>query len=849
MPTLLRGEMTRHIDKCYPPGKDAAREPVPNELSQLIFYLNAHRGKISKAAHVLLTRANHFAYKSNYGSLSVTALIMSEIVVKVSANFGLFEEEALIIVQLLLEHSAKGDTDLLEVAKELFANYMEHNRGLLFPGNPNYCREFVDVVQDWADIAKGQLVASKVIALHALASLPKSRTLETSCGHKAVDVGMPGILANLPQNPSVYSKYTSTDAINTKNGQSKNGDEETGSKLEPTMSRSPDDLLALSATSALKAFLNTSPSFGRVVHSLLKWLVSTKNSFQPELLVSIVRWVPPQNRFLVTKELVQVMWKLPTRDTKHLLIYSDYLNAMLKSDFAKTDLSVIDVLQMLMRLQRRYIDSPADTNAAQVQHVVEKLRDNIGHLADVHVYAGQCSDMVSTILLKYSLLLESSSGNSNASSANSTANDTNYLNGNHNTGASTAAASIRATTTNGSLDNKKVRDNETSLSTPTTNSAGPRERSVGVTVNDFQDLLELIERESKTHDGHRMNAALWDGTQWLLASRHAQTLSLYCQCFTKFYQLNPTVFDIASKRGSYYFRQICLVLLSPDLLPTNYVAIYNCLVALIEYSGTHSKHFLPWLFKVASISSCESKESSHLVFASSVVLASILAIFRVSNREGPAAAIFDFIQHKVTSKRWLPGITYPVVNSPEEAIAAIANSSVSFTTTKNSTDYAAIDSLNLNSEERELIDSPVCDLDAPLETEELRAIKGRSPSLSGFRNMRLVSAQSQTPSVVDSQVGALRRKQIEMLRLRQPTRGDKTQPAKSKHRSQPSNVSSTNGTVNGTINGTNGSTEESNGHASAASHTRNPTTVSPQQIVSLINSINIEKPQRGNLTV
>lgn len=825
MPTILRGEMTRHIDKCYPHSKDVEKHPVANELSQLIFYLNAHRGKIPKAAQVLLARANHFANKGHSGYLAVTGMIMSEIVVKVSANFGLFEEEALVIVKLLLEHSSRGDTDVLEVAKKLFANYVEHNRGMLFPGNPNYCREFVDVVQDWTQFARGQLVSSKVVALQALASLAKSRTLDTNCGHKAVDVAMPGILANLPQNPSVYGKYTSTDAINTNRSSRSNGaaTKEDGGSLEPTMSRSPEDLVALRATSALKAFLASNPAFSRVVQNLLKWLVSTKDDFQPELLVNIVRWVPPQNRFLVTKELVLVMWKLPTQDTKHLLIYSDYLNALLKSDFAKTDLSAIDLLQMLMRLQRRYIDTPAEADATQAQRVVEKLRENIGQLADVHVYAGQCTDMVSTVLQKYSLLLESSTNNS---SANSTSTDTRN-----------ARANSSGALSNGSIENKKVRDNETSLSTPTTSSTGPQERSVGVTINDLQDLLEIIVREAPVGDSHRMNAALWDGTQWLTGSRHPQVLSLYCQAFTKFFQLEPTVFEVASKRGSYFFRQLCLLLVSPDLLPTNYVAIYTCMIAIIEHSGPQAKHLLPWLFKVVSISSSESKESAQRVFTSSVVLASLLAIFRISKQEDSASATFSFIENKVKNQRWLPGITYPLVNSPEEAIAGIANSSVSFTTTPNSQDFPDIDSLSLSSEDKELINTPPCDLDAPLEVEDLRAIKGRPPSLSGFRNTRAVSAQSQTASVVDSHVGALRRKQVEMLKLRQPTRGDKSQASKPKHSAKPSNVSSTNGKINGTT---------TDGHAASAV---SPTTVSPQEIVSLINSISIEKPQRGNLTV
>lgn len=707
---MFKGELTRHLIKCYPAGRAVDKKPVPNELSMLIFYLQTRPAKIPKAARMLHSRAASYSNKDNSGNLVATILIMHEVVVKLKEHFSLFAEDALEIVDLVLD-SSKGDVDLLEILRDFYSDFNRCYSGMLFAGNANFTKLYQSVIHKFVAIAQGGSPQARTLAIEALASLSESPALATNAGQKGLIIAIGGFESNLPQDPAVFQRITNTDDIDALSNSQKNPEFQSVIGLQKYLD-----------TNSLEQITN-------VVRCVLDWLSNSSGDWQPQLVAFLAKWVPPQIRFVVTKAVVTSMSSLTIDNFKKLGKYSEYLDALLTAEESKIGLSVVDVLRRILRLQHRYVDTPphkADNQA--IQSILNSLRKNIGHLVNTNIYPGQAADMVAEILWKYR--------NTSGPPVSSIAGDNSaYF------GECLASADIHS--------------------------------SLGCIINDFKVLSEILGNITHhSHDERKLNVSIWEHTQWILSTQHPQLLVLYASTFQQYMKFAHLTSHPSSKQGSLVTRQLCE--LSQQILPEiNYISIYYCLVFEFELLNGSSKYFAPWVFAVLPGGTSTSLRSrSPYICQSSVGLASLLAIFRKIGAGSEAQAIFELIGERVENNLWLPGVTYPLVVSVEDAIASLVNNGpVAFNLEDVESCKSDRDSVlkllepHLPPSSSNILDAPY-PLDSTVESSEPRATKiradtGEPASRSFSGNSSIASGtESVAPRITD-----LRKKQADVQSL------------------------------------------------------------------------------------
>lgn len=337
---MLRGSTSRSLLRCFP--KRHGAEPVPNELSMLIFYLQTRPGKIPKVVQMLAQRAAAAARHNQTNDAVVCALVMRDIVAQLTAHVSLFAKGAVDVLNALL--ASRGEPVFAQAAL-LFAEYNRVHRGVLFSGYPGFAQHFLDVVKQFA--AAARTPPRQIAALDALASLGHSPAASTVCGRQALGLALEGILVNFAN---------------------------------------ADDQIASAAMRALCEYVNT-PSLAQTSAVVDKLIVFVGPKDDSALLLKLQAVVPKPNRFSLCVSLVQA---LPASGEPELLARAAMLNTLLQNPDSKVGLSAIDVLRALLKVQHMHLPSDA---------VLVALRRCIGSLAATAIYPGQSGDLTSEILL------------------------------------------------------------------------------------------------------------------------------------------------------------------------------------------------------------------------------------------------------------------------------------------------------------------------------------------------------------------------------------------------------------------------------------------------------------------
>lgn len=726
--------MTRRLLRCYPGGSAVDKQPIANELSMLVFYLNTRPGKIRKCSTMICQKAQQYA-RGDLGNFHCTALIMGGIISGLIDHFPLFAEPALEIIELAIDQAASKELSFLELVKELVVPFNHHHRGVIFTGHPEFANRFMRVQQKLSNIASTAAVAQRRLAIESLESLSRSPALATDIGQQGLRMAIHGIRVNVPQDKKFYSHS----------------------------SHKSDDIgesLGAESLKAVRAFLdvNVIDQIISVVSSVVSWLASTKESdWQPLFVAALAKWVPPQSRFLVTQVIVDATHDLPKDHVHKAALYSSYIDVLLKADDSKIGLSAIDVLHKLMRIQHRLIISPPSDGPA-VQALISKLRGNIGNLVKINTYPGQTIDMIAEILRRYSI--EPRPRLTSRKSSLMGRGDS-----------STWSSRASNTERRGSLSSTSV-------------SSSP----IGVIINDFRDLQEILECYVP-QEQRKLVLETWEGTQWLLTSSNAQLLKLYVHCFSSFLQSAQTPDLIQAEQGL-YVQQLAKTL-SQTLLPANYVAGYYVLVSYAEFLNKMSRTALPYIYESLLTGGKNSSGSSGeedlttskpvdpftIGCRSSVGLGAFLCIFKKMDREVSANLVFEEINTRVQNRMWLPGITYPLLTSSSDAILSAAeHQNIVFGADPEG--EVPLDKFGLTAEEESAIKTPrlaAAQSPAPV---ELKFTKLRA-STNSVRSMRNFTAES-TPTVSLPRVHDLRRREtdIQSLASKKATSDDKGQ---SKH--------------------------------------------------------------------
>ena len=367
---MLHGNTSRSFLRCFPSKNES--EPVPNELSTLIFYLQTRPGKIPKLVAMIEEKTAHAARRNRPNVMLVCCLIMREIVQQLSAHTSLFAKGTVDVINALL--TSPNDAVFQQTCL-LFADYNAVHHGLLFMGYPGFAQHFLDVVRKFTSVARAptntnsnaaKSNSKQTQALTSLASLGHSPAAQTVCGRQALTLALEGILSQI---------------------------------------RSTDKLCSEVAMSALRAYIDT-PSLAQtstVMDTVIAFLGPHDES---QLLLLLQSQVQPANRFGLCVCLVQ---SLSESSEQEIMARSHMLDTLLKNPDSKLGLSAVDILRVLLEVQHAHIDN---------NDVILQLRSNIGSLAATAIYPGQSGDLTGEILLslkRYKAKIANSKENTNAS--------------------------------------------------------------------------------------------------------------------------------------------------------------------------------------------------------------------------------------------------------------------------------------------------------------------------------------------------------------------------------------------------------------------------------------------------
>lgn len=341
---LFRGNTSRSVQRCFP--KHRGTEPIPNELSMLIFYLQTRPGKIPKVVLMLTEKSAAALKHSRFDEMLVCVQILHEIVVQLAAHCGLYAKGAVDAMSIFLTAQGSGSDDVFVHTAAVFTDYNRVHRGVLFNGYPGFAQHFLDVVKQFTKAA-AKPGPKQIPALKTLSSLGHSPASATVCGRQALEIALEGILPNI----------ASSDAKD-------------------------------AAMAALTAFIDT-PSLAQtstVIKKLILFIGAQNNS---ALLTQLQSVVPKPNRFCLCVCLVQTL-QIETASEPEILARSAMLSQMLRNADSKVGLSAIDVLRALLKVQHTHLNS---------EEVLTSLRDNIGWLAATATYPGQSGDLTCEILM------------------------------------------------------------------------------------------------------------------------------------------------------------------------------------------------------------------------------------------------------------------------------------------------------------------------------------------------------------------------------------------------------------------------------------------------------------------
>lgn len=299
----------------------------------------------------------------------------------------------------------------------------------------------------------------------------------------------------------------------------------------------------------------------------------------------------------------------------------------------------------------------------------------------------------------------------------------------------------------------------------------------GVTVSDLQNILEIL--NAVKGGTHKLTFDVWDNTYWLLSHESTQILTFYVVAFVEFATKSHR--ELWPKG----LRDMISTAERDDIGPANYVAIFYCLLALVNLLGDASGSMLS-LLASSQHTGLEKEMSGDKSSAMgteliSLVQATILAISKSTGKTHLHREALSVITRRVSQRRWLPGIQYP----PHTDIAiAIANTSqespefgsvepqcaIELSWSRSESQSPSGNTIPAVESEDEVLPSPLSAVDeSTLPRQRKRSISGDTVSSRKMSIKSIFSVErSRTPSVAD----LVKRQRSDMRHPKGPNKPD-----------------------------------------------------------------------------
>ncbi|KAI9852022.1 MAG: plasma membrane localization protein [Vezdaea acicularis] len=474
--------------KCYPKLQKSAVDVKPNssELNYLLYYVGTRRSKLQKVADFLEKRISHDVAKGRLGNVQVTLQILKALIEKSPRDLPLFAPSLLNILGTILR---KQDLTMVEESIQTFEPFCQYHDGASLAANQDYLRKYEEIVKRYASCAlraptpnKGQKLTAPIllrwrkVGLLAIKSVASSEALSSDEGRQ-LGVILPVILANLYSNSTdhlirlhqrAHSREQSDTeksatrrkmSISTVRTNTEQKDAEIVSRTTADADKLAEEDISLLALQSLKQiFISRSRGQIRTATAIVLRFIEAKASestidenekqaqekdgtWGMQLLETIARWAPVQDRFVILISAMEVLVKCPLREEKmnKQLVLANLINRLLSSNVNLIGLSVMDVLLGLINHVLRLLNINDAGTAARTdfgigtleagssratsvrnstaesaepeattsmepsksrQDLLERLQSCIGNLATHIYYSDQVSDMIEAILLR-----------------------------------------------------------------------------------------------------------------------------------------------------------------------------------------------------------------------------------------------------------------------------------------------------------------------------------------------------------------------------------------------------------------------------------------------------------------
>ncbi|CCE63978.1 hypothetical protein TPHA_0G01410 [Tetrapisispora phaffii CBS 4417] len=365
------------VNNCYPTGRTPDKKPKSSETAYLIYYVNSRRSKLEKVSNYLTKKSLTDLRKKNVGNISVTLVLLNEIIKNCKENLNVFVKDFMLIMnKILADGSFNNDLSVIDLVQECFKSICINVTDTLYSGDVSFVEIFNQFVELYFKATK-MLLKNNELALKGclnisltsgLASNPKLKYLIPEC--------VTTVLENLCET------YQQFNIINLDASEDHHLTKRLSRTHTKTFSLGNSDDGNIFIIDVLKSYFNTNETdkLTLSIKALLAHLQKTPNK---DLLIFVFDGIPVQLRYIVILFLVRQLTS-SSKEVKYDIVLR-LLSALLTSYVGIVGLSILDIMRKLLAFQLSNIKNKV---------FVDQCRITISDLNAKLYYNEQTSDML-----------------------------------------------------------------------------------------------------------------------------------------------------------------------------------------------------------------------------------------------------------------------------------------------------------------------------------------------------------------------------------------------------------------------------------------------------------------------
>lgn len=370
------------VNNCYPTGRTTDKKPKSSETAYLLYYVNSRRSKLEKVSSYLARKSAVDFRKRHVGNISVTLVLLNQIVINCKENLNVFIIDFLsIMTKAISDNIFNTDIAMIDLIQDVFKSICQNADDTLYNGDIGFIQSFKEF--------------TKLYFITVTNTLHNDELLLKGC----LNIAYASNLAGSPPLNYLISESVNFGLMKFEERHPKYNvtklDTSVGHSLSKRLSRSQtragglgddedDDL----SVKVLKRYFNTTETdkLSLSLRALLKFLMNTPNV---DLLEYICDGIPVQLRYIVVVLLVKELSN--GHEPNNYIAILKLVSSVLVSDVSIVGLSILDIMRKLLTFQLR--------NSSD-KDIINQTYITISDLNTKIYYREQTSDMLYELLTR-----------------------------------------------------------------------------------------------------------------------------------------------------------------------------------------------------------------------------------------------------------------------------------------------------------------------------------------------------------------------------------------------------------------------------------------------------------------